>query len=237
MNVRPVLGIMQPYLFPYLGYYQLIHAVGTFVVSDDVTFIKGGWINRNRVLINGEPAYFTVPLKKAPSTTLIRDIRIDDEGQAGWRKRQLRTMENFYRRASQFNTVYPLVESVFNEPTTAIATMARASLVRVADYLRIETRFADSTAYDNAHLKAQDRVIDTCEQERASTYINAIGGQTLYSAADFAAHSITLKFLKSRPIEYPQFRTPFATSLSIIDVLMFNPRETARGFLDRYELL
>jgi hypothetical protein len=237
MNTRPVLGIMQPYLFPYLGYYQLMHAVGTFVVSDDVTFIKGGWINRNRVLINGEPAYFTVPLQKAPSTTLIRDMRIDDDGQAGWRKRQLRTLANFYRRASQFDAVFPLLESVFNEPTTAIATMARASLVRVAHYLRIETRFADSTAYANAHLKSQDRVIDTCQQERASTYINAIGGQALYSTADFAARGITLKFLKSRPIEYPQFRTPFATSLSIIDVLMFNSRDQARALLDCYDLI
>jgi hypothetical protein len=233
----PALAIMQPYLFPYLGYYQLIHAVDTFVVSDDVTFIKGGWINRNRALINGEPAYFTVPLKKAPSTTLIKDMQIDDDGQAGWRRRQLRTLVNFYRRASQFDTVFPVVESVFNEPTTSMTAMARASLSRVADYLRIDTRFSDSITYDNADLRAQDRVIDTCRREGASTYINAIGGQSLYSAADFSASGIKLMFLKSDAIAYRQFRPPFVPSLSIIDVLMFNPVDTVRGFLDRYELV
>src|SRR5581483_11840060 len=69
---------MQPYLFPYIGYFQLMHAVDRFVVADDLSYIKQGWINRNRLLINGEAAYFTVPLRRHAATALIRDVEIDD---------------------------------------------------------------------------------------------------------------------------------------------------------------
>src|SRR6266498_1735594 len=104
---------MQPYLFPYLGYFQLIHAVDRFVVYDDVAFIKQGWVNRNRILINGQPSYVTVPLKQASSFRQIRDIEIDDSPQnREWPSRFLKSVDNAYRRAPQFTHVFPLIESV-----------------------------------------------------------------------------------------------------------------------------
>src|SRR5204862_7507391 len=89
---------MQPYLFPYIGYYQLMHACDRFVVADDVTFIKQGWINRNRLLINGSAAYFTVPVRRHPADALIRDVEIDDGQGRPWRGAMLKTIANFYRR-------------------------------------------------------------------------------------------------------------------------------------------
>src|SRR5262245_60942607 len=101
---------MQPYLFPYIGYFQLMHAVDRVVVADDLTFIKQGLINRNRLLINSSPAYFTVPLKRHPAAALIRDVEID--GGSRWRTTMLKTVGNFYRRAPSFEAVYPIVERV-----------------------------------------------------------------------------------------------------------------------------
>jgi hypothetical protein len=229
------LGIMQPYLFPYIGYYQLMHAVDRFVVADDVTFIKQGWINRNRLLINGSAAYFTVPLRRHAADTLIRDVEIDD-GQR-WRATLLKTVANFYRRAPSFDRVYPLVERVIAGPFTQIADMARASLREVCDYLGVPVSIIESSAvYGNAHLRGQDRVIDTCRAERASDYVNAIGGQALYSREAFLDHGIRLYFVSTGPIEYRQFTMPFVPALSVIDLLMFNPPEGARELLTRYEL-
>src|SRR5437773_5433216 len=100
---RVKLGIMQPYLFPYVGYFQLLNAVDRFVVYDDVAFIKQGWINRNRILINGHAAYFTVPVKHASSFSLIRDPLVDDDRQhARWAEKTLTTFSNTYRRAPEF---------------------------------------------------------------------------------------------------------------------------------------
>jgi hypothetical protein len=230
------LAIMQPYLFPYIGYFQLMHAVDRFVVADDLTFIKQGWINRNRLLVNGSPAYFTVPLKRHPADALIREVEID-EGSGRWRTTMLKTIGNFYRRAPSFEAVYPIVERVIGGPFTRIADMARASLREVCGYLGVEVAIVDSSsAYGNAHLKGQDRVIDTCRAERASDYVNAIGGRALYSPDAFLAHGIRLHFIDTTPIEYPQFGGPFVPSLSVIDVLMFNTASGARELLTRYEL-
>jgi hypothetical protein len=232
------LAIMQPYLFPYLGYYQLIHAVDRFVIADDVTYIKGGWINRNRILVNGEAAYFTVPLKHASADTLIRDMVIHEEPGRGWRMPLVRTIANYYRRAPFFDAAYPLIEQVLSSPSASIADMARVSLTRVADYLGITTTLVPSTTtYANADLKGQARVIDTCLRESADHYINAIGGQELYTKDEFAARGIRLNFLKSDPVEYEQFQQPFVPALSMIDVLMFNSRDAARALLDRYALV
>ena len=70
------LAIMQPYLFPYLGYFQLIAAVDKFVFYDDVNFIKNGWINRNRLLISGKVNYITIPLSGASSFLKINQVLV-----------------------------------------------------------------------------------------------------------------------------------------------------------------
>jgi hypothetical protein len=232
------LAIMQPYLFPYIGYYQLMHAVDRFVVADDLTFIKQGWINRNRLLVNGAPAFFTVPLKRHPATALIKDVEIDDGQGKRWRATLLKTLENFYRRAPSFDGVYPLVERVVRGPFTTIADMARASLREVCDYLGVDVSIVESSSvYGNAHLRGQDRVIDTCRVEQAGDYVNAIGGEVLYSREAFLAHGIRLHFVHTGAIEYPQFKTLFVPSLSVIDLLMFNSLPDAKELLNRYELV
>jgi WbqC-like protein family len=231
------LAIMQPYLFPYIGYFQLIHAVDRFVVADDVTFIKQGWINRNRLLINGAAAYFTVPLKRHAADALISDVEVDQQSSQRWRRALLTTIANFYRRAPSFDAVYPIVERVIGGPFLKIADMARASLREVCEYLGIETTIVESSAvYGNAHLKGQDRVIDTCRREGVSDYVNAVGGRALYSPEVFLGHGIRLRFVETGAIEYPQFQRPFVPSLSVIDLIMFNGRDEARELLGRYQL-
>jgi len=228
---------MQPYLFPYVGYFQLMHAVDRFVVADDVVFIKQGWINRNRLLINGSAAYFTIPLKRHAASALIRDVEIDAGSAKRWRPALLKTIANFYRRAPSFDAVYPMVERVVGGPFTTIADMARASLKEVCGYLGIQASVVESSAqYGNAHLKGQDRVIDTCMIERATDYVNAIGGRELYSREDFLAHGIRLHFVCTGDIEYRQFNETFVPSLSIVDLLMFNSSGRARELLTRYQL-
>jgi WbqC-like protein len=227
---------MQPYLFPYIGYFQLMHAVDRFVVADDLTFIKQGWINRNRLLINGAPAYFTVPLKRHPADAPINTVDIDDRG-TRWRTRMLKTVENFYRRTPSFDAVFPMVERVIAGPFTKVADLARASLREVCAYLAIPTTVVDSSSrYGNAHLKGQDRVIDTCRLEGATEYVNAPGGRALYTPQVFLAHGIRLHFVCAELAEYPQFGGPFVPGLSIIDVLMFNTPAAARELLTRYHL-
>ena len=230
---------MQPYLFPYLGYFQLLHAVDRFVVYDDVAFIKQGWINRNRILINGQPAYFTVPVKHASSFILIQDTVIDDDPQnARWVERTLKTIANAYHRAPEFGRVFPLIETALQAPTRRVGELAVASLKAVMQFLDLRTEWIGSSArYGNQHLKGEDRVLAICKAEGATDYINVAGGRELYSRDRFAEERIRLHFLQPVAVEYRQFQHAFVPWLSIIDVLMFNPPVAVREWLTEYELV
>ena len=229
-------GIMQPYFLPYLGYFQLIKAVDLFVVYDRIKYTKKGWINRNRFLLNGADAMFTLPLRKgADSLDIIdRELAADFD-----RSKLLNQFAGAYGRAPQFEATYALLERIVRHEDSNLFRYIHHSLLTVCEHLEIgtEVRISSSVAFDNA-LKAQEKVIAICEVVGATHYVNSIGGEQLYAKPDFATRGIALQFLKPRAIEYPQFGGGFVPWLSIIDVLMFNSLEVVRGHVGRaYDLI
>ena len=230
------LAIMQPYLFPYLGYFQLVDAVDRFVFYDDVNFIKNGWINRNRLLLNGEPHYFTVPLAGASPFTPIKDIRCDTRD-VRWKDKMLATFRQAYSKAPYRTQVMGLLEGVLGMPTDSIAVMARSSVMEVMDYLGIARNVIESSRiYGNGHLKGAARVIDICRREGAGTYVNAPGGRALYDAAQFEREQIQLRFLSGQLPEYRQGHAGFVPGLSILDVAMHCPPPAVRQMVAQYEV-
>jgi hypothetical protein len=232
------LAIMQPYLFPYIGYFQLLNAVDTFVVYDDVNFIKQGWINRNSILVNGQPHLFTLPVQDASSFNKISQTQINRKIYRHWHPKFLRTIEQSYAKAPFFKNVFPIIKEILQDEDDEISPMIQKSLLLISAYLGIQTRIVPSSGiYDNRHLTGQERVIDICIKEKASDYINLIGGRELYSAAAFKERDVRLHFIKTKPIHYPQGRQEFIPWLSILDVMMFNPPEQIWLMLTEYELI
>lgn len=227
------LAIMQPYLFPYIGYWQLINAVDTFVIYDDVNFIKQGYINRNSILSNGKSQIITLELIGASSNKIINEIEVGNN-----REKLLKTIKQNYTKAPCFDKVYPIIENIINQNEKNLAKFIGYSLERICEYLEVDTKFIYSSNIkkDNT-LKAQDKVIDICKNLNAKKYINAIGGQELYSKEIFRKNDIELNFLKTELVEYKQFKNDFVPYLSIIDILMFNSKNEIKNMLDRYELI
>lgn len=229
---------MQPYIFPYIGYFQLIAAADKFVFYDDVNFIKQGWINRNRILSNGAAVFFTVPLSNQSSFTKIREIKVNVQQYTKWKSKFFKSISGFYSKAPNHKKVLELISEIFVDAPTDIVDMAVKSVTLVCDYLSIPTTIVKSSAiYNNNNLKGQDRIIDICRIEGASTYLNMIGGSELYSPVDFNAHGVQLQFLKSRSPQYLQQGKTFVPNLSIIDVLMFNGAQEVQEFVKNYELI
>jgi hypothetical protein len=229
------IAIMQPYFFPYIGYFQLINAVEKFVFLDDVHFINRGWINRNRILVNGKANMFTVPLQAASQNKLINEINIVAEN---WQEKILKTMELAYKKAPQFAAVYSLVQEVFLSPVGDIATLARKSIMAVCCFLGIPTVFIESASlFNNQYLKASDRIVDISRQLDGTSYYNLIGGEGLYDRKIFSDNSIQLHFVKTGTMMYSQYGSDFVPALSIIDVLMFNSKNQIQEMLLRYELV
>jgi hypothetical protein len=230
------LAIMQPYFFPYIGYFQLIAAVDTFIVYDNIKYTKKGWINRNRMLQNGKDVMFSLPLKSDSDYLDVceRELATDFN-----RDKLLNQFNGAYRRAPHFTETFPLVEQIVRYEDTNLFRFLHHSILKTCEHLDITTeiRISSDIAIDH-DLKNQDKVLALCAAVGASTYVNAIGGMELYSKETFREKVIDLKFIRSRPFEYPQFGDAFVPWLSIIDVMMFNSREeTLAGITRNFDLI
>ena len=230
------IGIMQPYIFPYIGYFQLINAVDKFILYDDVNFINKGWINRNRMLNNGKDSLFSIPLKEASQNKLINEIEVNWD--SAWKSKFLKTLEQCYKKAPFYQETLLIIQQTLNVDDEPISKIVEHNLRLICKYLDIKTEIVSSSAiYQNSHLKAQERILAICLQEKATQYINPIGGLELYDKDFFEAQNIQLNFIKSKLIQYPQFKNEFVPWLSMIDVLMFNSKEEIISFINNYELV
>jgi len=236
MRENPTVAVMQPYLFPYIGYFQLVNAVDVFVVYNDVNYIKRGWINRNRILLNGNDYLFTVPVEDASQNRRICDTRIIQD-QSIYLK-LLATIQTNYKRAPYFSEVMPLINSVFDPLPEYIDQLAEKSIRVFCEYLGFATLLKLSkNSYQNEELMRADRLIDICKKEGSKNYINALGGNAIYSKEYFMKYGISLSFIHTNKIHYEQFANDFIPNLSIIDVAMFNSRDSINGFMKDYQLL
>ena len=227
------LGIMQPYFMPYIGYFQLMKAVDKYVVYDDVNYIKGGWANRNHILINGEKEMFTVTLQKASPNKLFNEIVIGDDF-----KKLMKTLQMNYSRAINFDQTMVLMERIISFPNKQLAVFIANSFREILSYLSVETEILMSSEIpkDNS-LRGKDKIIQICEILGADTYYNAVGGKNLYDQEEFREHGITLYFVDSLPQVYSQLHTrEFVSGLSMIDVLMNNTKDKVNSLLESYQI-
>jgi len=230
------LGIMQPYLFPYIGYFQLISVVDKFIILDDVNYIKKGWINRNNILLNGKSHLFTLPLKDLSQNKLIKDLYIENNN---WQSKFIKTLQFSYKKAPFYSEVIAVINDIIKYNTSGLLTeYINNCLVKINKYIGINTTIVPtSTQYKNGNLKGQDRIIDICLKEKTTNYINPIGGIGIYDRESFNKYNIKLNFIKSNDIIYKQFDNDFIPSLSIIDIMMFNSTDQIIQMLGMYQLL
>mgnify|MGYP003602553285 FL=1 len=230
-------AIMQPYLFPYLGYWQLIKAVDQFVLLDDVQYINRGWINRNRILLNGRDHLFSFSVRKASQQTAINQRYFSSDFLLE-RTKFLRSLHCAYGKAPFFAPVYDVIEKSLTFPPDNLARNIGQNMKGLAEYLGIATPIVfSSDIVCNKALKAQEYILELNRQLAGEVYINLSGGVSLYDRDEFRRNGIQLQFIRADEVEYRQFGQPFVPNLSVIDVMMFNSRDEINTLLDRYTLI
>ncbi|UUE08517.1 WbqC family protein [Dickeya zeae] len=234
INIR--LAIMQPYFFPYIGYFQLISSVDKIIIYDNVKYTKKGWINRNRILVNNKDVVFSLPLKKASDYLTIGERSLTD---TFYPNELLSKIYGAYGKAPYFQSFFPVLESIISNKEKNLFLYIYNSILELCKYLGIKTEFIISSHVSIDHtLKGQEKVLALCEALQAREYINAIGGVELYSKETFREKNIELKFIKTIPFEYRQYNNNYIPWLSIIDVMMFNPCDAVRELIEtNYELI
>ena len=230
------IGMMQPYFFPYIGYFQLLNMVDKYVVYDTGKFSNNKWGFRNRILINGSPGFFRVKTLKASQNKQFNEIKVSDDIES--KKRMIHALECSYRKAPHFSEVMPMMEKFMFADYDNLFEYNVTAIRMICNYLGIKTEILIFSELDHGRdLKRQYRIFDVCRTLGGDEYINAIGGMELYDFKEFRENGIELAFLKIDEIAYPQFGGEFVPDLSIIDVMMFNSVPEIQDMLSRYTLI
>ena len=228
--------VMQPYFYPYLGYFQMVLASDAFVFYDDVNFIKGGWINRNRISINGKPSYIGLQLEGASSNKLIKDISVSSNPNS--KRKLIKTIQQNYSKAKYYKDVKELLSNTIGKNSDSLSQVAASSVMTVSDYLGIKTKFSFSSQISLKKEVANrtERLIEIIKSQDGQRYINAERGKHLYDKKDFKRENIELQFINPILKPYLQNSHNFMPGLSIIDVLMHNSIDEINKMLSHYEL-
>jgi hypothetical protein len=233
------IAIMQPYFFPYMGYFSLIKHSDRFILLDAVQFMRHGWIERNRILKPGEGwQYIQVPLVKHTRETPIKDVKI--RVNECWEERIVRQLEHYKRKAPNYKQVIDFLQNAFSYTTDSIADLDAHLLRATCQYIGIPLK---GEVFSEMHLaidpvNASDEwALNICKTLSADGYINPPGGIKFFDRNKYMQAGITLHFLRINLRPYNQGRECFCEGLSILDVMMFNDVEQINKMLDDYELL
>lgn len=236
------LGIMQPYFFPYIGYFQLINATERWVVFDNVQYIRHGWVNRNRILkpCKQDWQYIIVPLAKHPRDVLIKDVKTIN---ADWRGRILMQLEHYKKIAPFYSTVLGLVKRIFDIKSDNLCVINTYALAHICNYLKINFNYSFSSEIfmnkEKNIVSPSDWALNISKYLGADCYINPISGSQLFNKDDYKESHIDIKFLKVKNFDNQNNIkcNQLIHNLSIIDVMMFNSPEEIREMLRHYELV
>ena len=233
-------AIMQPYVFPYVGYMNLVNASDTFVFYDDVNFIKKGWINRNIIMLSGEPFRFSIPLKRQSQNVLIKDTEVADL--VKFADKFLAQLNSSYKNSPYKSSVLDYVKEVLNGRHVSISEVAIASVELFFKYVGISKSFRVSSKEfgTTRGMEKAERLIAITELLQSKDYINAIGGTTLYEKKFFGKKGVNLQFVKPALLPYEHCNgaaSNFSAGLSIIDLMMNLSVEEMRTHLNSFELV
>lgn len=229
------LAIMQPYFFPYLGYFSLIKNCDEFILLEDVQFIKHGWIERNRILKPDglDWQYIMVPLQKYHQQTLIKDILINNT--TNWKQKIFSQLEHYKKKSRQYSVIIDLIHECLAIETESITQLNKHILERICSYLHIHTPITvfslDSTPI-SLPASGDEWALNICKARNVYRYINPVGGIDFFDVDKYMKNGIKINFIVNNLAEYSQGKNPFISGLSIIDVLMYNSIEQVNALID-----
>tara|TARA_R110000850_G_scaffold25797_1_gene74164 strand:- start:17749 stop:18444 length:696 start_codon:yes stop_codon:yes gene_type:complete len=226
-------AVMQPYLFPYIGYFQLINSVDCFVFYDDVDYIQRGWINRNRILINKESKYFTVPVKKSRLGTPIHDVYIVDFN--SWKMIFLTTLRQSYKKAKNFDFTFKLLQDyLINREFDKIDDFSISSIKFICNILNIKSNFIRSSELNiDKRLEKEEKLEYIIKRVNGKSIILPPGSKELYhqwNPVGISKHTLSMPDLK-----YYQNMDSFVDNLSIIDILMHNTLDETIELINNFK--
>lgn len=182
------IAVMQPYFFPYVGYFELITQVNTFVFLDDAQYTKKSWINRNKIDINNKNFRFVVPLKKNHQKTKIMNMEIHNNF---WVEKHIKTFAHLYGKKIYKNKFLNYYKEFINQNN--LCNLLIESLKVTCQFFNITCNFIKSSDL-NINDYGENRIINICKKLNASSYLNLPNGKNIYQKQNFLKNGINLQF-------------------------------------------
>lgn len=234
------IGIMQPYFFPYIGYFSLINYVDEFIFFDTPQYISHGWVNRNRILRqDGKPGYITVPIQKAPQNTAIKDIRISSDNK--WKDKIYGQLTVYKRKAPYYKDVLCFLHNILDKDyNSSLVNLNIETIKAVCNYIGLEKTFFKYSQMDIkvSNVKQPDEwALKITKALSGDVYVNLPGGQTFFDRKKYEKYDVKLEFLQSNLPIYIQKIGCFEEGLSIIDVMMFCEKREIYDMLMNFTII
>lgn len=228
--------IMQPYFLPYIGYFQLMSAVNEFVILDDVNYIKRGWINRNRILVDGKEMYITKPIRGASQNKRINELQFVDDPGIG--ENMLRTISYAFRKSLFYLESEELFRNVILNTELRVPEYLEYSLIKLCEKLDIKVKISRASSYRNMlHASGQDGIIELCKILGCDSYYNAIGGQKLYDKKAFSSEGIELNFVKTDFEKMRMISSFQHLDYSILEIMAEHERSRVKDLLACFSII
>lgn len=233
------LGIMQPYFFPYLGYFDLINRTDKWVVFDVVQYQKKSWMNRNRIHHPSEGwQYIGAPVSKHGRFSLIKDIQVNDS--VVIKDKLLGQLAHYKKHAPYYESVCEITANAFDSmQDETLVDLNVKSLLVVCDYLGIDF---DYSVFSNLDVDIPvvnhpgQWALEIAASLKASEYINPPNGKDIFIGSEFEERNIKLTLTSLVDFEYDCFPYETINHLSIIDVLMFCSPVEVKQYLDQLKV-
>ena len=227
-----IVSIMQPYFLPYIGYWQLINISDEFVILNDVNYKNKSWINRNKILEKNQSKLITLPLNKASQNKKINEILI-----FGQKEKCFDIISKSYYRAPYYKDVIRVIEKIIMNDEINLSSYLVNSIQLIKEFLRLKTNISLSVDFKNSNnLSGEEKIINICKSVNADEYLNVLSGSNLYKKNNFMDNKIKLKFLDTKIKPYNQNIKNFVPYLSIVDLLMFLPKDLIKIHLNNFKI-
>lgn len=229
---------MQPYFFPYMGHFSLVAACEKWVVFDDSQYTSRSWMNRNRVLHPSAGwSYINLPVHKTGLNSKIKDVLVVDKKDSWLRVRA--QLAHYKNKAPFYNQVLSIVDEAFSVESHRLVDINVSSIKSVCRYLNVAFDYTISSRvnFDYSTVReADDWAFVITRQMGGEQYVNPSSGRHLFSRKKYIEGGIDLLFHEFEPFVYDCGQFKFESSLSILDVLMWNTVESVRSGLSCFKL-
>ncbi len=224
-----IVTIHQPEHMPWLGFFDKMRQVDTFVLLDTTQYARRDFQNRNRIKTKTGPSWLTVPvINKGRYSQRIVETKICNE--RDWARRCKSMIRDNYSKAPYFDEHWPFFDELYSREWTGLVELNIEIINYLAAQLEMNTRLVRASELGVDELGANKVLLTICRTLGAQVYLSGRCGRDYLDESQFLQNHIQVAYQEFEHPVYPQIGSEFLSHMSTID-LLFNCGRASKDVL------